>query len=486
MTTPVKKRNASKFCEFHGEVEHNTDECMHLRKQIEEIIKAGKLSHLIKELKQENGKEQPKATKKGETSGKDKALAILMDEGIEGSMIIKAEIGGHCIHRMYVDGGSASEILYELCFSRLRPKIKKHLVSATTHLIGFSGEIIWAIGQIHLLVTIGDEEHSASAWMNFVVARSPSPYNRIIGRPGVKKLYAVPSTTHGMLNILVTKGVITLKSSRLVPLECAMVSGPEGTLPAINPIVEERIKHNLDILAWKPADITGVPRYITEHRLNIREGCSLVRQKKRGQATDRNQAIQEEVGKLMEAGIMREVHYHDWLSNPVMTTEAEEAFRQMKQLIAELRMLTAPMEKEELIVYLAAAKEAVSAVLMMEREAKQMPIYFVSKALRGPELNYTSMEKLVMALIHAIKRPEVDSPDTLMDEEGELPEPWILFTDGSSCTDRSGAGLILTNPEGMEFIYALRFRFDATNNEAEYEALITGLRIAEQMGVKNL
>ncbi|GKB76977.1 reverse transcriptase domain-containing protein [Tanacetum coccineum] len=38
----------------------------------------------------------------------------------------------------------------------------------------------------------------------------------------------------------------------------------------------------------------------------------------------------------------------------------------------------------------------------------------------------------------------------------------------------------------MEFTYALRFRFDATNNEAEYEALIAGLRIAEQMGVKNL
>ncbi|GKD48730.1 hypothetical protein Tco_1277706 [Tanacetum coccineum] len=61
-----------------GIVGHNTDECMHLKKQIEEILKAGKLSHLIKELKQNNGKEQPKVTKKGETSKKDKVLAILM------------------------------------------------------------------------------------------------------------------------------------------------------------------------------------------------------------------------------------------------------------------------------------------------------------------------------------------------------------------------------------------------------------------------
>ncbi|GKB77694.1 reverse transcriptase domain-containing protein [Tanacetum coccineum] len=202
-------------------------------------------------------------------------------------------------------------------------------------------------------------------------------------------------------------------------------------------------------------------------------------------------------------------------SNFHWTTEAEEAFKQMKQLIAELLMLVAPMEKEELIVYLAAAKETVSTVLMTEREAKQMPIYFVSRALKGLEVNYTYMGKLVLALVHAskrlkryfrehpiivitdqpiqqiladfiVERPEEESPDTLMGEEEELPEPWILFTDGSSCTDGSGAGLILTNPEGMEFTYALRFRFDATNNEAEYEALIAGLKIAEQMGVKNL
>ncbi|GJU99663.1 reverse transcriptase domain-containing protein [Tanacetum coccineum] len=54
MTTPVEKRNHAKFCEFHGEVGHNTDECMHLKKQIEEMLKAGKLPHLIKELKQKS------------------------------------------------------------------------------------------------------------------------------------------------------------------------------------------------------------------------------------------------------------------------------------------------------------------------------------------------------------------------------------------------------------------------------------------------
>ncbi|GJS05396.1 reverse transcriptase domain-containing protein [Tanacetum coccineum] len=50
MMTPIEKRNNNKFCEFHGEVGHNTNECMHLKRQIEELIKAGKLSHVIKEL----------------------------------------------------------------------------------------------------------------------------------------------------------------------------------------------------------------------------------------------------------------------------------------------------------------------------------------------------------------------------------------------------------------------------------------------------
>ncbi|GJY35651.1 hypothetical protein Tco_0421029 [Tanacetum coccineum] len=79
MTTPVEKRNASKFCEFHGEVGHTTDECMHLKRQIEEMLKTGKLSHLIKELKQNNGNNQAKVEKKGEAAGKDKPLAILMN-----------------------------------------------------------------------------------------------------------------------------------------------------------------------------------------------------------------------------------------------------------------------------------------------------------------------------------------------------------------------------------------------------------------------
>ncbi|GKF05632.1 hypothetical protein Tco_0036300 [Tanacetum coccineum] len=141
------------------------------------------------------------------------------------------------------------------------------------------------MGQISLLVNIGDEENSTSTWMNFMVVRSPSPYNRIIGRPGVRKIQAVPSTAHGMLKIPVSGGIERIKV-------------------AIHPEYPEQ------------TIAIGVPPHIVEHRLNVREGCSPVRQKKRSQALERNKAIREEVEKLVDAGIMKEVHYHSWLSNP--------------------------------------------------------------------------------------------------------------------------------------------------------------------------
>ncbi|XP_071729306.1 uncharacterized protein [Rutidosis leptorrhynchoides] len=63
---------------------------------------------------------------------------------------------------------------------------------------------------------------------------------------------------------------------------------------------------------------------------------------------------------------------------------------------------------------------------------------------------------------------------------------WELFTDGTSSSDGEGAHLILIGPGCEEHTYALRFEFPASNNEAEYEALLSCLRMAEKMGIKNL
>ncbi|GJV93650.1 hypothetical protein Tco_1541463 [Tanacetum coccineum] len=77
--------------------------------------------------------------------------------------------------------------------------------------------------------------------------------------------------------------------------------------------------------------------------------------------------------------------------------------------------------------------------------------------------------------------PRVNAPpDTSVVETPQ--ESWTLFTDRSSYVDGSGAVLILTSPKGTEFTYALRFQFTASNDKAEYEALIPGLQIAAQDG----
>ncbi|GJS78898.1 hypothetical protein Tco_0728779 [Tanacetum coccineum] len=62
-----------------GHKGHSMDECIHLRRQIEEAVRSGQLSHLVKEIKQEGKRrEHAKATKKRETPNKEKATSIFM------------------------------------------------------------------------------------------------------------------------------------------------------------------------------------------------------------------------------------------------------------------------------------------------------------------------------------------------------------------------------------------------------------------------
>nr|GFA39795.1 reverse transcriptase domain-containing protein [Tanacetum cinerariifolium] len=336
------------------------------------------------------------------------------------------------------------------------------MVPATTSLTGFSGETIWPLGQLRLLVTIGHATHSTRAWMNFMVVKSMSPYKGIIGRPGLKAIQKVPSTVHGMLKFPVEGGIATIRNTILIPAECESVttspiipeeekSRPANFTVALRPDFLDQevviggslsdkgrtalcsvLKKNLDIFAWQPSDMTGVPRSIAEHRLNIREGYSPVRQKKRGQAPERAKAIQAEgvycytkmpfglknagatyqrlMDKAFESQVGRniEVYVDDLVvkrhTEDEMTAKAEQAFRQLKQHLSELPLLVAPKPQEELIMYLSATYGAVSAVLMTEWGTTQTPIYFISRALQGPELNYSPMEKLVLSLVFAAKR----------------------------------------------------------------------------------
>ena len=63
---------------------------------------------------------------------------------------------------------------------------------------------------------------------------------------------------------------------------------------------------------------------------------------------------------------------------------------------------------------------------------------------------------------------------------------WKLSVNGAANAQGSRAGLILTSPKGIDIEYALRFGFQASNNEAEYEVVIAGLNLAHSMEVDQL
>ena len=177
----------------------------------------------------------------------------------------------------------------------------------------------------------------------------------------------------------------------------------------------------------------------------------------------------------------------------------------------------------------------------------QQPVYYCGRALRGTEERYPKMEKLVLALVTTIRRlrpyfqahtieisrkhpmkqilhkPETSrrlvkwaiklsefdiryNPRTaikgqvLVDfiMEFTSTEPtettqlasdlpiWRLSVDGAANAQGSGVGLILTSPDGIDVEYALRFEFQASNNEVEYEVVIVRLNLAHSMEADQL
>nr|GEU39095.1 reverse transcriptase domain-containing protein [Tanacetum cinerariifolium] len=184
--------------------------------------------------------------------------------------------------------------------------------------------------------------------------------------------------------------------------------------------------------------------------------------------------------------------------------DAEEAFQKLKKFMEIMPTITTTIKDEVLVMYLAALAESISNVLLAERKERQVPIYFVSMVLQGAKHNYPPLEKLILALAHAARRMrrERDSTEKQIPkdfsvkmpseenkkimarrtetkkEKPKLDNTWKLYTNGASSSDGLGVGLMLINPDGKEYKYALRFRFETVNNKAEYEALLVGLRVA--------
>ena len=84
------------------------------------------------------------------------------------------------------------------------------------------------------------------------------------------------------------------------------------------------LKQNKNVFAWKQEDMGGIDLAIITHRLNVNPSFNPVKQKRRSFSPERQKGINEEVGKLLQAGAIREVEYPEWLSNVVLIKKAND------------------------------------------------------------------------------------------------------------------------------------------------------------------
>ncbi|GKE78992.1 hypothetical protein Tco_1545112, partial [Tanacetum coccineum] len=162
-----EKQNLNKFCDYHRDRDHNTNDCYQLKKQIEEAVASGKLAHLVKDIRQNNqrnmnqGRDGMKVINMIREEGNRKRcfeegrfglmseltfLAIPRSQLMNKPIILEGIIEGNQVRRIVVDSGSSSKIMYEHCFRNLDINIRS-----------FSGETYHPLGLISLRVTIGKE-----------------------------------------------------------------------------------------------------------------------------------------------------------------------------------------------------------------------------------------------------------------------------------------------------------------------------------------
>ncbi|XP_024015916.1 uncharacterized protein LOC112089172 [Eutrema salsugineum] len=214
-----------------------------------------------------------------------------------------------------------------------------------------------------------------------------------------------------------------------------------------------------------------------------------------------------------------------------------------EEILVYAAILSKPETGETLYLYIEILEFAVSSVLVREDRGEQKPIFYISKSLDGLEYRYPTLEKFAFAVVISAKklrpyfqsfsivvltdyplRTFLHSPSqsgrlakwaielsecnieyrgrtatksqVLADFLVKLPpelvkanpviQPWILHADGSSSHKGSGVGIRLKSPEGEVFEQSFHLGFPASNNEAEYEALIAGLRLAKGIGAEHV
>eukprot|EP00261_Vitis_vinifera_P024765 XP_010657208.1 PREDICTED: uncharacterized protein LOC104880867 [Vitis vinifera] len=203
------------------------------------------------------------------------------------------------------------------------------------------------------------------------------------------------------------------------------------------------------------------------------------------------------------------------------TDSCQSAFEKIKHCLMQPPSLSSPLPEEKLYMYLAVSECAISAVLFRCPSPKEKkPVYYVSRTLADVETRYSKMELTALALRSAAKKlrpyfqahPAIElseygiefqpklsmkgqvmadfvleySRKPIQHKEPREKEWWTLRVDGAARSSGSGVGLLLQSPIGEHLEQAIRMGFPASNNEAEYEAILSGLDLALALSVSRL
>uniref|UniRef100_A0A2N9I9G2 Uncharacterized protein n=1 Tax=Fagus sylvatica TaxID=28930 RepID=A0A2N9I9G2_FAGSY len=254
------------------------------------------------------------------------------------ALVVTLTIAGFLTRRVLVDNGSSADIIYLPAYQQMKidnippsiPEMKiDKLKPIDIPLVGFTGDKVKPLGVVSLVIEAGTYPRQVRTSVEFLVVDCPSAYNVIIGRPTLNKLRAVTSTYH--LLVRFPTGTWHRRTQR-------RPGNGEGVLlriPSIGTKMDKTIreamisflKSNLDVFAWTHDDMPGIDPATICHKLNVDPSIRPIKQKRRVFAPNRNQAISDEVEKLLTAGFIREVFYPDWLANVVMVKKANGKWR---------------------------------------------------------------------------------------------------------------------------------------------------------------
>ncbi|GAV76342.1 LOW QUALITY PROTEIN: hypothetical protein CFOL_v3_19817, partial [Cephalotus follicularis] len=195
-----------KYCRYHHDHGHDTEECRQLKNQIEDLIRKGHMRKYVdrdapqgrREQRREEAPRQPEettATQRLRTGGAEEVITFseVDYEGVrlphDDPVVVTLLVELFTMKRILIDSGSSTDILYKHAFDQLRIPADQ-LKPVKTPLVGFAVETIHPLGSINLSVVAGTTPRQTQVEMTFLVVDTPSPYNAIVGRPGLNLLEA--------------------------------------------------------------------------------------------------------------------------------------------------------------------------------------------------------------------------------------------------------------------------------------------------------